>query len=230
MPKDYAKYSSQPQRKLAEQGWRKRLFFSFLAACVLGIIILGIYVYKSNALESSRQKLITWIMQARLHLGHKKVGVSMPAKISSVQQVKQEPEVRFNFYTELPNMQVTLSETEETPRAQTFIAKQTTLTTATTTNTGSLLSTEELKKDKKNVNRTGQYILQMGVFKNETAAGQLRVSLLLAGFEMDIVTSTEGNKTVLYHVQKGPYATLSQAKEMQKQLQKKGIIGLIKQL
>lgn len=227
MARDYAKHRLQPKQKRAENGWRKRLLFSVLMVCVVGIIISGAYVYKNTVLDSSRQKLATWVAQVKLLLSHKKTGTLLLAKSPPVHQAKQEPEIRFNFYTELPNMQVTLPETEQAPGKQALPARQDLLAAAKKTE--SLLPGKEFKKNKNSAEDGGQYILQMGVFKNETAAGQVRVSLLLAGFEADIVKSTDGNQ-ILYRIQKGPYAMLSQVKEVQKQLQNKGVMGVIKKL
>jgi len=227
MARDYAKYRLQPKQKQTENGWRNRLLLSILIGCVVGLIIFGVYIYKNTPLESPRQKFATWVTQVKLFLSHKKTGASLLTKSPPMRQAKQEPEIRFNFYTELPNMQVTLPETEQVPSKQALTTKQNLL--AATTKTEPLFPAKELKKNKNGAENAGQYILQMGVFKNETAAGQVRVSLLLAGFEADIVKSVDGNQT-LYRIQKGPYMTLAQVKEVQKQLQSKGIMGLVKKL
>lgn len=224
MARDYAKYRLPPKRKQAKNSWRNRLLFAVLIVCVLGLILFGIYIYQNTPLESPRQKFATWVAQVKLHLGHKKTGTPLFTNSSPVRQAKQEPEIHFNFYTELPNRQVTLPETEQILSKQALTTKQDLLATATKTESAFLV--RELKKNK---NSPGQYIVQMGVFKNETAAEQMRVSLLLAGFEVDIVKSTERDQT-LYRIQKGPYITLAQVKEVQKQLQGKGIMGLVKKL
>lgn len=192
---------------MPKKKWRKKILFAAIIV-IIAVGFLGIYFSKNQTANSMHQKFTSWIMDLRSHLSHKKTNTSQATQDSSFQQVKQEPEIRFNFYTELPNMQVTLPEGDKTA--------STPLPNA--------------KTDKNNTKETPQYFLQLGVFKNESAAGQLRVSLLLAGCEADIVTSTEKDASILYHVQKGPFATLSQAKEAQKKLQNKGIAGTIKQL
>lgn len=224
MARDYAKYRLPPKRKQAENSWRNRLLLAVLIVCVIGLILFGVYSYKNTPLESPRQKLAAWVTQAKLLLSHKKMGPSLFTKSSSVRQVKQEPEVRFNFYTELPKMQVTLPEAEPIPSKQALTMKQDLLTTAAKAQPS--FPVRELKKNKSS---SDQYIVQIGIFKNETAAGQMRVSLLLAGFEADIVKTTEGDQT-LYRIQKGPYMTLAKVKEVQNQLQSKGIMGLVKKL
>lgn len=122
-------------------------------------------------------------------------------------------------------MQVTLPETEEAPvtpkHAPLAVIAQTTETSAVTKP-----ANEPIKPENKKL-----YIVQLGLFKNETAAGQTRVSLLLAGCEADTVTVTdEATKTTLYRLQKGPYPTLSQANGVVKQLQKKGVSAVVKPL
>ncbi len=224
MPRDYAKYRSQPEQKIVEKGWLKRLIILIVGMGIVSILMVGIYLYKQNAGQSFSQKMSHWTAEMRARFSHKKTSIAAVSnKTPSVMQAKEEPQVRFNFYTELPKMQVTIPDDEQNPTSQ-ATARQN--IPAASTKMASLPPAEP----KKEVN-TGQYIVQLGEFKNETEAGQMRVSLLLAGFEADTVTTSEdGNKTVTYRIQKGPFETISKAKEMQKKLQKKGIMGTIKQL
>ena len=185
MPRDYAKYK--PQVQQVAQGWHKRLLLVAVLICIAIILVFGVYFYKQNGAGSLRLKISTWITKAHVFINHKQANTPPPLK-PAAQKTKQEAEIRFNFYNELPNMQVTLPETEEAAPAA-----------------------KETKKEESRPEKANQYIVQLGIFKNETAAGQLRVSLLLAGFEADTVTSPDENNTVVYRVQKGPYATLAQA-------------------
>ena len=210
MPRDYAKYKPQTQQQRVAQGWHKRLLLIVVLICITSVLVYGVYLYKQNGTGPLQQKMSVWITKVRAYINHKKTDTLPPAN-PSVQKAKQETEIRFNFYNELPNMQVTLPETEEAVPAPTTKAVA-----------------KETKKEGNRPEQANQYIVQLGIFKNEAAAGQMRVSLLLAGFEADTVTSPDENNTVLYRVQKGPYATLAQAKAVQKQLQKKGVAGLIK--
>lgn len=235
MPRDYAKYKpKQAKQKRVEQGWQKRLILLMVFLCVLGVVIFAIYIYKNKAPDSLHPQLNTWISQLQSRFSRQKTDVI--AKLPVTQQAEQEPEVRFNFYTELPKMQVTLNETEEAPSAQ-AITRRAMLATNTSAESSfqqaanqAQPANEQNKQNSGTENKT-QYVVQLGLFKNETTAGQTRVSLLLAGCEADTVTVIdEATQTTLYRLQKGPYATLSQAKTIVKQLQKKGVSGMVKQL
>ena len=74
----------------------------------------------------------------------------------------------------------------------------------------------------------GQYILQLGTFQSENEAAEMRVSLLLAGWDVNLVQKTvEGH--IQYQVEQGPYSSLEQAKAAQKTLQRQGLASLIKE-
>ncbi len=221
MARDYAKRARQEQVK---KGLNGNVLLFILIVCMAGIISIGIYVYQ-NVNESPQQKLDHLIAQIKMYLHHEKTKTSILAKTHVVQQPKEAPEVRFNFYTELPNMQVKLPEVEQmSGDKQISAVRQEVLA-----KTKAPPLVEELKKEKDNATGAGQYILQLGLFKNETAAGQARISLLLTGCEAQVVQTTEGTQT-LYRIQTGPYATLTQVKVAQKQLQRKGTLGLVKKL
>ncbi len=72
-----------------------------------------------------------------------------------------------------------------------------------------------------------QYVLQLGVFKNQVSANQFRLSLLLAGVESEVVKIEAGDVSV-YSVQRKGYTTERQAKLAQKRLQQKGIESVVK--
>ena len=69
----------------------------------------------------------------------------------------------------------------------------------------------------------------MATFRNESNATQLRVSLLLAGVEVDIVKIKMSSHNI-YRVQQGPYSNLQLAKARQQQLQKKGVEGVLEKV
>ncbi len=76
-----------------------------------------------------------------------------------------------------------------------------------------------LKRESKDVSL---YILRLASFMHEHEASQLRLSLLLAGIDADIV-----KKGAMYIVQRGFYPTVAEAKMNQKALKKKGIDSVI---
>ncbi|HEX2548729.1 MAG TPA: SPOR domain-containing protein [Gammaproteobacteria bacterium] len=62
-----------------------------------------------------------------------------------------------------------------------------------------------------------QYVVQIAVFKNLKEASEMRISLLLAGFEVNLI-KTETS----FILQDGPYKNIADAKRMQIALKKKG--------
>jgi len=75
--------------------------------------------------------------------------------------------------------------------------------------------------------RYPRYIIQLGVFNDQTEASQLRLSLLLAGFEVNVV-KIQSSKGIIYSVQNGPYPNPLDARQLQKDMLKKGIQSSIK--
>lgn len=62
-----------------------------------------------------------------------------------------------------------------------------------------------------------QYVVQIGVFQHAREASEMRITLLLAGFEVSLIKTEAG-----YILQDGPYHNISDAKRMQAALKKKG--------
>ncbi len=62
-----------------------------------------------------------------------------------------------------------------------------------------------------------QYVVQIGVFQHAKEASEMRISLLLAGFEVSLLKTEAG-----FILQDGPYKDISDAKRMQAALKKKG--------
>ena len=70
----------------------------------------------------------------------------------------------------------------------------------------------------------------MAAFQSPAAAGELRISLLLAGFEADIVKSLTEDQQTLYLIQLGPYSNPSKAKSVQEEMKGKGIESVVKKI
>lgn len=68
------------------------------------------------------------------------------------------------------------------------------------------------------------YCLQLGLFKNKSAASEQRISLLFLGLDVDLIQTPQG-----YALRSGNYETIAQAKKIQSQLKRKGIDSLIKE-
>ena len=122
---------------------------------------------------------------------------------------KPENDIQFNFYTELPS---------DKPVGHSFDKPL-----EITQNKPSALSKSDSAKK-------GQYVLQVAAFQSPAAAGELRISLLLAGFEADIVKSLTEDQQTLYLIQLGPYSNPSKAKSVQEEMKGKGIESVVKKI
>lgn len=71
-----------------------------------------------------------------------------------------------------------------------------------------------------------EYIIQLGLFNNNTEANSLKLSVLLAGYEANIL-KIKIAKQDYFRVQLGPYSKAEVAKNIQQKLEKTGIIGEI---
>lgn len=201
MSKDYAKkgfaekQSSKRKRKTEQQP--TGMFF-LLAALLLGGVCYMAWPYRENIA----------LFTAHLLERHK---TPLPAKTQLVKAPAEAPPenaIKFDFYTELPKMQVNtpiISDAQPSSAPLALPAKA---------------ASNVVAPDKR-------YRLELGVYADKASASQQRLSLLLAGVESEIVKSVSGNVTS-YHIQVGPYATEALAKTHQKRLQKKGIDSVIK--
>lgn len=185
MQKDYAKrinkYNPPKKRVLSV------LILIFGLLLVIGIIF---FIYKKQEIAQS-----AWLNHISTLLKHKSF-VNEKAKMV----VKApEPQVHFDFYNELPNMQLT-----------------------------SVQSMEKIppKIETKKVT-SSKFILEINRFNDEAAANQSRVSLLLLGCESEII-KVEAADGKTFQVQSIPYNSQAQAKKMQRKLQAQGIISSIK--
>lgn len=222
MPKDYVKYPYKPNRQLAEHGWRKRLLLVIIPIFLLSAIVYGFYIYKTHEADFAKLSISSWMtrMEAFISQPSAKPDANIP-KTPIKEDNKQENEIQFDFYTELPNMQVTPS---EPVNHDTVVSNE---------NSRTLLKTPEQPNQKKELikaddgTKKEQYVLQIAAFKNQTAAGEMRVSLLLAGHEVNIVKSNMGDQ-LIYLVQQGPYSNMAQVKSAQQELKQKGIDSVVK--
>ena len=194
MAKDYAKYTS--IKRVPKKKQRSHLVASFILLIFIGTFAYGFYTFKQH--PSSRLGILIGECKAVFH--HQKNQTMIISK-PQTEIAKAEQEVHFDFYNELPNMQVSAGSSN----SKFMVSKSTVPKTTAATETN--------------------YIVRINTFKNENDASQIRVSLLLSGIDADIV-KIGGN----YRIQQGPYSTLLQAKAMQKKLLKKGIESQVEKL
>lgn len=200
MQKDYAKYTFKKTSPWLTHGWRYRLVLVVFIVCLIASIGYAYYLYDKYADRLS-------FAAVRSFFVHKE---KKEAPIEVQQEEKPENDIQFNFYTELPSGKEVLP-TFDNPT----LTQQNEIGAVP-----AAPATESVKK--------GQYILQVAAFKNPSAAGELRISLLLAGFEADIVKSLTEDQQPLYLIQLGPYPSANKAKAVQDEMKGKGIESVIK--
>lgn len=202
MAKDYAKRIFTTTRKPKKKRLRVELF-------VIPIVILaclgGYWAYRHKAEFGMAPS--GWMAQLKTLVAHKSSAKSLQtANMKPISETKPEPDVHFDFYNELPNMQVTLSEVAEeaAPKPPKIHDPESPLPKQATV-----------------------YLLQLGLFKDAVEASQLRLSLLLSGIEAEVVKiNSSGDE--MFRVQRGPFVDQAEAKKLQRELQKKGIVSVVR--
>ena len=242
MAKDYAKFVPPKQRYSQEQPKVAEYFFIFLLVLVI-CGASGYFLFQKKFVDGDSP-----LARAMVFLHLKKPAVITVAKIIPKKLVKSnspdQPQVQFDFYSELPNMQVTLSEPaqgakgmaqlittpkpkiSETPAVEVTPAAVKPTVVFDSSDVDNLLASETGITSHAS-NSTAFYI-QLGVFESETGAKRLLEAIQSVGFDAHVAKSLFGNRT-LYQVTQGPYETRELAKMTQQRMQKRGIISIIRQ-
>lgn len=226
MPRDYVRYVNKQKRPLVEHGWRKRLLFVAFLLLLLSGLTYGVYVYQSRA-EDGPQSIGVWVKQVITlfkKTSNDQRPQQQPMDSSEVVDAKPDADIQFSFYTNLATMQVSAppaspsevvieNKTKSLPVVKPIERVDTNQTVVSPT----VSQTKAIDE---------RYLLQIAAFKNPTAAGEMRISLLLAGFEVEIVKAMRDGQ-LLYQLQQGPFSTVAEAKAMQRELKKKDIESVI---
>jgi cell division protein FtsN len=243
MARDYAKFV--PAKTRAKQkNSRSGLVVSVLL--LLTGCAVAIYIgYEKPPLKTmfSRENMAvmtshaTELWQSKKKTVQPLVKVAVPKKIVAVNMIKQKeaaPPVRFDFYNELPNMQmvakapskpvvapVDIVSSVEKKSGEVVQAKKSVFDPQ---ELASLLSAEEQRQS-----QPQQYFVQLGLFHTEEAAKRMSSVLAGVGFDAE-VTRVESGKSTLYRVQQGSFPTKEMAKLTQLQLRKHGIVSVIRKV
>lgn len=206
-------------------------------------------------LSSSLGQVEAWIVERKNRLGS---GITKARQLAAVKQEDQP--IHFEFYTELPSVKVPvpteetrhLSEKYVSESAATTVSDRNNLNTTSTasvtrskTSTSSegtidsqpvsqtagkpLFDAEQLHRDLNEEFNQSQYIIQLGVFRSAASAERYRQSLTQTGLTASVVKAHLSER-IIFRVQSGPFLTLSQAKQAQKQWQKKSIDGIVRKI
>lgn len=227
------------------------LFALALVLFIGGVGVLG-YQHGQSApgihlVSSYYSRITTWIAERRTHL--------VRGSFAKVKQLaaKEEapPQIHFEFYTALPTMQVNadqpLTVASETPKVVTPVSPQKKTVLARADKSAgmqaskamvspfvpavksSVVNADELEQEFSAQIKQNTYIIQLGVFRTAVAAEHYRSTLAKAGFESTVV-KTALTREKVYRVQLGPFSTKDQAAFAQRQIQKKGITGIVRKI
>ncbi len=219
MPRDYAKHVNRPKRPLAKPGWRKRLLLAVFLFSLLGGLTYGAYLYQHNQATLTQQSIGMWVKQVKALFIRSRHEEDPYKSMADQTQTDEEPEIQFSFYTSLPTMQTPMP--QEAPK-EIIVEKRSNPVLVKKSVPAVNVSQPVIQP---NVTEK-KYLLQIAAFRNPTAAGEMRISLLLAGFEVEIVKAMNNNQQI-YQLQQGPFATIAEVKAIQRELEKKGIESVI---
>lgn len=209
MARDYAKQknkrgksastkrrASSARSKHAAPGW-----FWLVTGVVLGLFVAGLFYLKDhNQLFTNLRHLASRKQHTSGHHHH--------ATKSKKQRAHNTlPKPRFDFYTMLPKMQVSVNENN----------KSGTNTKSATGKSASASATEHC-----------DYVLQIASFKNYKDADTLKAKLILTGYNVAIKASKK-NGTTWHRVFVGPYQSKTAAMRARRDLKQQHLFGLVLQ-
>ena len=126
----------------------------------------------------------------------------------------------FDFYTLLPESEITVPNIEQVPERQP--RKAATATTAS--------PDKPAVKAPEAPAQSRRYLLQAGSFRNEADASRLRVALVLQGLEPRVEEVNVRNGETWFRVQLGPFTDAETLSKTQSVLAENGIDSLLLQL
>ncbi len=180
MPRDYKNNRS---KKPAEGN--SNAYLLFFAGLLAGLI-MAIVVYLQINKPSEQAPLISDKEIVTLDTEEKKIALT---KLSEKENL---PEPTFDFYKILPDMEVNVSEWDETE--------------------------SPITADLQSTQRTGVYVLQVGSFRKLQAADTVKAKLALLGIDADIQRVVINGQDVFHRVRIGPYKTPQKLEEAQSRL------------
>lgn len=188
MPRDYAKSSVNHQKPIPGWIW-------MLAGLSIGLFVALLVYIKDN---SSGQLIITDTV-AKVFLGQKESRGVKQEKTTAPPEAPKSTKPKFDFYTILPELEVTIPELE--------------------------LLHESKKTDNKNINQN--YMLQAGSFKQYTEADKLKALLALQGIEASIQKVIINGSDTWHRVRIGPLNNIKILNKTRQRLRNLGIASIV---
>lgn len=205
MAKDYAKRAFTTTRT-PQKKWRRIELF-IIPVIVLGCLLgYWVFAHKTEMMAEN----VTFLDRVTGLFKHKEALANHSMEdIKAVSTIKKSDDVHFDFYSELPNMQMSaFPEMAESAPSKIIIPKPN-------------IHDPEASQTAK-AKQALKYIVRLGEFNDSVSASQHQLSLLLVGCDAEIVAIKTANKT-LFRVQRGPFVEEAQAKQLQQRLLQKGV-------
>lgn len=205
MAKDYAKRVF-TTTSTSKQKWRRVELWAIPILLLICIASYWVFTHRNEVLEDKSTFL------GRITGLFKHQAAPVPStKIVAVKKAAPETEVHFDFYSELPNMQMPASPNPDDAASNTVVKPKIHDPEAPPT-----LAAKQKSK----------YVIRLGEFNDPLSASQHQVTLLLMGCDAEVVTIKTMNK-VVYRVQRGPFVEEAEAKKLQQQLLHKGVESVL---
>ncbi len=197
MPRDYAKTSSRKKKSGQLPGW-----VWMLGGLAIGLFVAFI-VYLNNAAKPGQKDTIASVIKntfSDLQENAKQRETSQPKQQEKPKPTKTEPSknhTKFDFYYILPEIDVPVPD-------------------------------QELERRRKNPVETdkGEYILQVGSFRELSQADQLKAKLALKGLTANI-QSVKINNSTWHRVRIGPIDNITRLSETRRRLKESGIHSIV---
>lgn len=180
MPRDYKNTSI---KKTAE----KKSPFPFLIGLTIGLICAAA-VFFYNDYRKNKSEVMASVSQGEEEIIEVKPEEE-PGLLENTAAEATVEEPVYDFYKILPNMEVNVSEWEETEQSATV-----------------------------NEEKPGVYVLQVGSFRKLQAADQVKAKLALLGISADIQRVVINGQDIFHRVRIGPYKTAKKLEEAQSRL------------
>lgn len=197
MPKDYAK-TPRPKHPNSIPGWAWMLAGLAIGLFVALLVYINDFTASSNksAVKDAFSKIVNTTTDNVKELKKKS------SSITKKSGTKTNSKPRFDFYTILPELEVTVPDEELINKSE---------------NTSATRSSKPVSP----------LILQAGSFRHYDAADKLKATLALQGISAKIQTITKSNGDKWHRVQVGPITDITVLNATRHRLKKMGIASIV---
>lgn len=228
MDKDFSRKKLSVSRT-AKSRWRLLVLILILVGGV-GIFFLSSILHGPAFLASFYSQARVWLVERKANLQHGLAKKIEKPKTPLVSKHDAEPPIHFEFYSALPNMQVSVPSmaVENDSPSQPVInktANDIAKSYAATPTLASISNADELAQEVSTHIKQITYFVQLGLFRNKALAEHYRKTFSHEGLGAIKTSAVDKN---FYRVQLGPFITKEQAKQIQQQLRKKGINAIVR--